>query len=61
MPGMKKLAIFALVATLIIVPRVTFAAWWNPLSWFNQPEPVEIQTPPGNQEGPEQAYQDSEK
>lgn len=26
---------FTIVLTLFIIPRVTFAAWWNPATWFN--------------------------
>lgn len=31
----KKLSgsIFLLIFTLLLVPQVTFAAWWNPLTW----------------------------
>lgn len=30
---MKKIIILAI--TLIIIPQIVFAAWWNPLSWFS--------------------------
>jgi len=30
---MKKLSI--LIAVLLLAPQITFAAWWNPLTWFN--------------------------
>lgn len=33
---MKKGSIFlGTVATILIIPQLVFAAWWNPLSWFN--------------------------
>ena len=28
---------------LVIVPQITFAAWWNPFTWFNNWGKVEIQ------------------
>ncbi|MEI6190957.1 MAG: ankyrin repeat domain-containing protein [bacterium] len=31
---MKKLAITVL-AVLVIIPSITYASWWNPLTWFN--------------------------
>jgi len=39
--------ITAIAVSLFIVPSVTFAAWWNPISWFNSansPEKTDIQT-----------------
>lgn len=30
---MKKLIIFSLA--VLVVPQLVFAAWWNPLTWFN--------------------------
>ncbi len=26
---------FSILFAILIVPQITFAAWWNPLSWFN--------------------------
>lgn len=38
---MKKILSLALLA--LIIPQITFAAWWNPLSWFsNEAQVVEI-------------------
>src|SRR3989338_2974494 len=31
-----KLFLFAIVSILIF-PQVSFAAWWNPLTWFQKP------------------------
>jgi len=32
---MKK-TLLILVAIILIVPNITFASWWNPLSWFEK-------------------------
>lgn len=31
---MRKI-LFSLLLSSVIVPHIVFAAWWNPLSWFN--------------------------
>jgi hypothetical protein len=42
---MKKILIGALFG-LLIIPQITFAAWWNPFSWFRKaPVPAPIITP----------------
>ena len=47
----KKLSrtIFLLIFTLLLVPQVTFAAWWNPLTWgvfdFFRKSEVKIEQP----------------
>ena len=29
-----------LVLSILILPQVTFAAWWNPFTWWSTPKPV---------------------
>ena len=31
----KKTLFLGVLVTLLIIPQITLAAWWNPLSWFN--------------------------
>ncbi|HMP67354.1 MAG TPA: hypothetical protein PKA60_01220 [Candidatus Paceibacterota bacterium] len=31
---MKKI-LFLLIITLLIIPSITLAHWWNPFSWFD--------------------------
>ena len=33
--------IIVIVLGLLVIPQITFAAWWNPLSWFDKTKPVE--------------------
>ncbi|HVX90469.1 MAG TPA: hypothetical protein VHC20_02410 [Candidatus Paceibacterota bacterium] len=39
---MKKLALPLLALGVFIVPQVTFAAWWNPLTWFHSENAYEM-------------------
>ncbi len=32
---MKKGILFSLILGIILYPQVTFAAWWNPFTWFD--------------------------
>lgn len=32
---MKKSLLFSLIFGFLIIPQITFAAWWNPTTWFN--------------------------
>lgn len=47
---MKKLAIFTVAVLLVVAPRVALAAWWNPLSWFNHPQPREAPAPASDED-----------
>jgi|SRR3989338_3058101 len=42
---MKKFIsiVFILTLTLFVVPSQTYAAWWNPVSWFSKNQQVEEQ------------------
>jgi hypothetical protein len=44
MKNLMRVSVVAIVFMLLI-PQVTFAAWWNPLSWniFNRPAKTQIQ------------------
>src|SRR3989344_3653016 len=37
---MKKLTI-TIIALSLVIPQVTFAAWWNPISWFRNNQNTE--------------------
>src|ERR1035437_7484616 len=43
---MKKILLVSII-TIIIIPQITFASWWNPFSWswFKKPTPVVQQEP----------------
>lgn len=32
----KKSLLLGVIFSILIVPQITLAAWWNPLSWFNK-------------------------
>ena len=32
---MNKKVFLGVMVAILIIPQITFAAWWNPLSWFN--------------------------
>ena len=40
---MKNRVITILIITLLLVPQITFAAWWNPLSWFSRKNTAQVQ------------------
>lgn len=42
---MKKLIliVFILMLTLLMMPSQTYAAWWNPISWFLKEKSSEVQ------------------
>lgn len=37
---MKKYFIILFLVLLVFVPSITFASWWNPVSWFVKPASV---------------------
>ncbi|MBI2122475.1 MAG: hypothetical protein HYT98_05180 [Candidatus Sungbacteria bacterium] len=47
---MKKfiLIVFIFTLTLLVAPSQTYAAWWNPLSWFSKNQRIEEQKQPQN-------------
>ena len=34
---MKKQFLTSLALIIVLIPQVTFAAWWNPFTWFQKP------------------------
>ena len=44
----KKSILLSIITAILIIPQIAFAAWWNPLSWFNNwrfsPPAKEIRT-----------------
>jgi len=38
-----NIGLVTLLVAIILVPQITFASWWNPLSWFSKEKQVEEQ------------------
>ena len=32
---MSKNKILSIAISLLVIPQITFAVWWNPISWFS--------------------------
>lgn len=37
-----SLLLVIFVASLLVVPQVSFAAWWNPVSWFEREKTIQL-------------------
>ncbi|OGL87442.1 MAG: hypothetical protein A3K16_05635 [Omnitrophica bacterium RIFCSPLOWO2_01_FULL_45_24] len=37
MKNKVKFSILIAILTLFAIPSLTYAAWWNPLTWFQKP------------------------
>lgn len=33
-----NIGLMALLITIVLIPQITFASWWNPISWFSKDE-----------------------
>ena len=36
---MKK-NLLILIITILIIPQITLASWWNPFTWFDKEKPT---------------------